>query len=179
MAEQDNELEIVTDDKKKKMLIIGGFVVPTIMIIIGIVVFIVMSKDVNDDMLKDGVDVVQVEAEAETETVDENRGTALYVAMPRPFVFNVPGQKRERLVQIKVQLMVRGVEDEEVSKSHIPLIEGTLLTVFSYSNADELVSEAGKTALRKQALREVQMAFQNIEGRKVVEQVLFTGFVMQ
>jgi flagellar FliL protein len=177
MAEQDNELEIVTDDKKKKILIIGGFVVATIMIIIGIVMFIVMSKDVNEDILKDGVNVTEVEAESEP--ANENRGTALYVAMPRPFVFNVPGQKRERLVQIKVQLMVRGGEDEDAAKTHIPLIEGTLLTVFSYSNADELVSEAGKTALRKQALREVQLAFQNIEGRKVVEQVLFTGFVMQ
>lgn len=175
MAEQDNELEIVTDDKRRKTLIIGVIVLAVIMIIVGIVMFIIMSKPVNDDVLLDGTEVAEVEVEA----VEENRGTALYVAMPRPFVFNVPGQKRERLVQIKVQLMVRGGEDEEAAKTHIPLIEGTLLTVFSYSNAEDLISEAGKTALRKQALREVQLAFQNIEGRKVVEQVLFTGFVMQ
>ena len=106
-------------------------------------------------------------------------GTALYVAMPRPFVFNVPGAGRDRLVQIKVQLMVRGTDNEETAKMHIPMIEGTLLKVFSGSNADDLVTEAGKVSMRDQSLREVQKAMQDIAGGSVVEKVLFTGFVMQ
>ena len=65
-------------------------------------------------------------------------GSALYVAMPRPFVFNVPGSSRDRIVQIKVQLLVRGDVNEETAKKHIPLIEGTLLSVFSTTTADEL-----------------------------------------
>lgn len=106
-------------------------------------------------------------------------GTALYVAMPRPFIFNVPGSGRDRLVQIKVQLMVRGSENEELAKMHIPMIEGTLLRVFSTSSADDLVTEVGKVAMRDQSLREVQKALREIAGQEVVEQVLFTGFVMQ
>ncbi|WP_218353217.1 flagellar basal body-associated protein FliL [Alteromonas lipotrueiana] len=106
-------------------------------------------------------------------------GTALYVAMPRPFVFNVPGAGRDRLVQIKAQLMVRGSDNEETAKMHIPLIEGTLLQVFSASTADELVTEAGKVALREQAASEVQKVMQEMTGEQVVDRVLFTGFVMQ
>lgn len=106
-------------------------------------------------------------------------GTALYVAMPRPFTFNVPGTGRDRLVQIKVQLMVRGSDNEETAKMHIPLIEGTLLQVFSGSNADELITEAGKVALRERAVSEVQKVMNDTVGANVVEQVLFTGFVMQ
>lgn len=106
-------------------------------------------------------------------------GTALYVAMPRPFTFNVPGSGRDRLVQIKVQLMVRGSDNEETAKMHIPLIEGTLLQVFSGSNADELITEAGKVALRERAVSEVQKVMNETVGANVVEQVLFTGFVMQ
>ena len=106
-------------------------------------------------------------------------GTALYVAMPRPFVFNVPGSGRDRLVQIKVQLLVRGSDNEELAKTHIPLIEGTLLQAFSTSNADDLVTEAGKIELREQAVSEVQKALKDITGSDVVERVLFTGFVMQ
>ena len=106
-------------------------------------------------------------------------GTALYVAMPRPFVFNVPGSGRERLVQIKVQLLVRGSDNEELAKTHIPLIEGTLLQAFSMSNADDLITEAGKIELREQAASSVQKALKEIEGKEVVERVLFTGFVMQ
>jgi flagellar FliL protein len=107
-------------------------------------------------------------------------GTALYVAMPRPFVFNVPGGGRDRLVQIKVQLLVRGSDNEELVKTHIPLIEGTLLQAFSMSNAEDLVTEAGKIELREQAVSEVKKALEeNDIGSNVVERVLFTGFVMQ
>jgi len=99
--------------------------------------------------------------------------------MPRPFVFNVPGANRDRLVQIKVQLLVRGAQNEETAKKHIPLIEGTLLRVFSGTSADELGTSAGKDALKKNALKAVQDELLSIAGRTVVESVLFTGFVMQ
>ena len=106
-------------------------------------------------------------------------GTALYVAMPRPFVFNVPGSTRDRLVEIKVQLMLRGSDNEEQAKMHIPLIEGTLLKTFSAANADDLVTDAGKTAIRDIALKEVQKTMLDVSGNQTVEDVLFTGFVMQ
>ena len=106
-------------------------------------------------------------------------GSALYVAMPRPFVFNVPGSSRDRIVQIKVQLLVRGDVNEETAKKHIPLIEGTLLSVFSTTTADELSTSAGKETLRFTALEKVQAALNDVEGTKVIERVLFTGFVMQ
>ncbi|WP_105190519.1 flagellar basal body-associated protein FliL [Pseudoalteromonas sp. T1lg48] len=106
-------------------------------------------------------------------------GSALYVAMPRPFVFNVPGAARDRIVQIKVQLLVRGDDNEETAKKHIPLIEGTLLSVFAGTNADELSTAAGKESLRDEALVNVQQALEGVAGASVVERVLFTGFVMQ
>ena len=106
-------------------------------------------------------------------------GSALYVAMPRPFVFNVPGSSRDRIVQIKVQLLVRGDVNEETAKKHIPLIEGTLLSVFSTTTADELSTSVGKETLRFTALEKVQAALNDVEGTKVIERVLFTGFVMQ
>lgn len=106
-------------------------------------------------------------------------GTALYVSMPRPFVFNVPGAARDRLVQIKVQLLVRGQNNEETAKQHIPLIESTMLRSFSKGNADDLVTAAGKDSLKAAALKDVQDALIGVAGSMVVEEVLFTGFVMQ
>jgi flagellar protein FliL len=53
------------------------------------------------------------------------------------------------------------------------------LRVFSTANADDLVTEAGKTAIRDSALKEVQKKMQEITGQTLVEDVLFTGFVMQ
>lgn len=106
---------------------------------------------------------------------------AIYVGMPRPFVFNVTAMtgERERLVQIKVQLMVRGTDNETKAKQHIPLIEGTLLSVFSAATAQELRSEEGKKELRKKSLQEVQKAMNEVVSAPTVESVLFTGFVLQ
>ncbi|RJG49028.1 flagellar basal body-associated protein FliL [Motilimonas pumila] len=106
---------------------------------------------------------------------------AIYVGMPRPFVFNVTAMtgERERLVQIKVQLMVRGTNNENTAKQHIPLIEGTLLSVFSAATAQELRSEEGKKELRKKSLQEVQKAMNEVASAPTVESVLFTGFVLQ
>lgn len=106
-------------------------------------------------------------------------GDALYVGMPRPFVFNVPGANRDRLVQIKAQLMVRGQNNEETAKQHIPLIESTMLRTFSKANADDLVTAAGKDSLKAATLKDVQESLTSVVGSPVVEEILFTGFVMQ
>jgi flagellar FliL protein len=106
-------------------------------------------------------------------------GDALYVALPRPFIFNVPGASRDRLVQIKVQLLVRGSNNETLAMRHIPLIEASLLTAFSSANADELVTTTGKDALKNKALSDLQQALLEVAGSVVVEEVLFTSFVMQ
>ena len=108
-----------------------------------------------------------------------NVGASYYVGMPRPFLFNLPGASRSRLVEIKVQLMVRGADDGILIKKHIPLIEDALLTTFSSADVQKLTSLAGKDEMRQLALLNVQNTLQPVTGRKVVEKVLFTGFIMQ
>ena len=169
MAEE--ELKIEDGGEKGKMMII---IIVAVVIVVGAAAayfFIGGSEEQPAD--------VQALESGQAPQVSAKTGTALYVAMPRPFVLNVPGAGRDRLVEIKVQLMVRGSDSEEIAKSHIPLIEGTLLQVFSSSNADDLVTEAGKMALREQSVKDVQAKMQEIAGADIVEEVLFTGFVMQ
>ena len=172
MAEE--ELKMKEGGKSKMMIII---IVAVVLIAggAGAYFFLLGSDDAAVDADVQGTE----NSEDSDAQVSTKIGTALYVAMPRPFVFNVPGSGRDRLVQIKVQLMVRGTDNEESAKMHIPMIEGTLLKVFSMANADDLVTEAGKIALKDNAVREVQKAMKEIVNNEVVEQVLFTGFVMQ
>ncbi|WP_018693100.1 flagellar basal body-associated protein FliL [Algicola sagamiensis] len=173
MADEGQDLEIgdAEEGGSKKLIIIIAVVV--LLVGGGAAAFFLMGGDPPPP------EENLAEETTQEETPRAETGSALYVAMPRPFVFNVPGSNRDRLVQIKVQLMVRGDENEEAAQQHIPLIESTLLGTFSGSSADELGTTAGKEALRRKALSDVQSKMKDVAGTQVVERVLFTGFVLQ
>lgn len=116
------------------------------------------------------------EAEQETVVVDDR---SLYVGMSRPFIFSVAAGPRDRLVQIDVQLQVRGLDNETLAKAHLPLLESTLLTVFSRQKAETFLAAQGKEAIRQEALQELNHTLTEVVGRGLVEKVLFTGIVMQ
>jgi flagellar FliL protein len=177
--EKELQMEDGAKPKSKMMLII--IIAVVVLAAGGAAAYFLLGSSSDDAMMEDGQ---MMEDKGETMEDKEGGGgadfgSALYVAMPRPFIFNVPGVTRERLVQIRVQLLVRGTDNEETAKIHIPSIEGALLQVFSGANADDLVTEAGKMELRDRAVTDVQIKMQELVGSDVVEQVLFTGFVMQ
>lgn len=166
------EVELEVNPSKSKLPLIIAIVV-VVLIAAGVAAYFLLGSSSGD-----GESTPSAEAAPKVVTSAEV-GNALYVAMPRPFVFSVPGIDRERLVQVKVQLLVRGLDAEQLAKKHIPLVEGTLLKTFSSSTAEELISLSGKERVREQALTDVRQAFLEVEGDSVVEQVLFTGFVLQ
>ena len=173
MAEEESlELEENEPPKSKQKLIIFGVIGLVLMLIITAVLWFFMgaSDSAANSENADGTAEIQEPM---------NVGEAFYVGMPRPFLFNLPGANRSRLVEIKVQLMVRGADDGVLIKKHIPLIEDALLTTFSSADVQKLSSLAGKDEMRQLALLNVQNTLQPVTGRKVVEKVLFTGFIMQ
>ena len=170
----EKDLVIAEGGGKKKLLLIGGGVV--LLLVVAVAGFMLFSGGDNAS----GPAAPGAEATAGSGADGaEQKGTALYVPLPRPFVFNVPGASRDRMVQIKVQLLVRGSNNETIALRHIPLIEGSLLQTFSSANADELVTVAGRDALKNKALSDLQQAMIEVVGSVVVDEVLFTGFVMQ
>ncbi|GLX83153.1 flagellar basal body-associated protein FliL [Thalassotalea eurytherma] len=178
MADEEKELELEDGGKKKKLIIIIAVVV--LLAVAGGGAFFFMSGD-EEEPTQAEIDTALASGEPTeaAETPTGAAGSALYVPMPRPFRFNVPGASRDRYVEIRAQLLVRGAENEEEAKKHVPLIESTLLGVFSMANADDLATSAGKASLKQLSLSEVQKVMVEVSGGKVVEQVLFTGFVMQ
>lgn len=174
MADEES-LELTTEGKGKKKLVMFGGLGLVLALIVGGGIWFFMGSDSTSEPVAtassaDGAESAVAEKAAHSE--------ANYVGMPRPFLFNLPGVDRSRLVEIKVQLMVRG-EDGELTKKHIPLIEDALLTTFSGADVQKLSTQAGKDELRQLALLNVQNTLQPVTGRTVVEKVLFTGFVMQ
>ncbi len=175
----EKELELDNSGKKKKLIIIIAIV--AILLVGGAAAFFMLGgeDEVSQAELDAALDSGSTSEVAATGDTNAELGSALYVPMPRPFRFNVPGAARDRFVEIRVQLLVRGSDNEEAAKKHVPLIESTLLAVFSQSNADDLATSAGKTSLKQKSLAEVHKIMTEVEGSKIVEKVLFTGFVMQ
>jgi flagellar protein FliL len=169
----EKDLVIAEGGGKKKLLLIGGGA--ALLIVLAVVGFLLFSGDDSGSPATAG----GADSGATAAAGAEQKGSALYVPLPRPFVFNVPGASRDRMVQIKVQLLVRGSNNETVALRHIPLIEGSLLETFSSANADELVTVAGRDAMKNKALSDLQQAMIEVVGSVVVDEVLFTGFVMQ
>lgn len=170
----EKDLVIAEGGGKKKLFIIAG--AAAAVVILAVVGFFMFSGG-DSAPATSAADPAGAQGAAGSGTAQ--KGTALYVALPRPFVFNVPGASRDRMVQIKVQLLVRGSNNETLAMRHIPLIEGSLLETFSSANADELVTVAGRDALKNKALSDLQQAMIEVVGSVVVDEVLFTGFVMQ
>ncbi|WP_404398552.1 flagellar basal body-associated protein FliL [Idiomarina loihiensis] len=161
--------------KKKKLILFGGIGIVLIIAVVLVLWLFAGSSESESVAAADGESSSVEPSSSQRPEI----GNALYVGMPRPFVFIVPGDSRERTVQIKVQLMVRGEESEELAKKHIPLIEGTLHEVFSSTTADRLKTAEGKGQLRELALTEVRSSLEEVTGKPIVEQVLFTSLVMQ
>ncbi|WP_435248771.1 flagellar basal body-associated protein FliL [Vibrio sp. nBUS_14] len=103
----------------------------------------------------------------------------MYVNIPQPFLFNVTGDKKDRLVQIKAQLMVRGSKNEDLARYHSPLVESTLLATFASATVDQLRSPIGRVELRDKATEDIKASLAQAVGQPVIEKVLFTDFVIQ
>ena len=176
MADDAAESEPQAGGSKKKLIII---IIAVVVLLAGGGGAFFMLSGSDEPVVVESAEGEVAAVVEEDESEDAEVGDAFYVGMPRPFVFNVPGYGRDRFVQIKVQLLVRGADNDTAARKHIPLIEDTLLTVFSSSNAEKLATRLGKNELRIQAQEAVQKSLEPIVGNPVVERVLFIGFVMQ
>ena len=177
MAEEE-QLELKPQGGKKKLLLLVG-VVLVLLIGGGVGGWLMLSggdeKEKDHAKKEEGGQAQSPEEEAAAKAAK----MAMYVVLPRPFVFNVAAKPRYRLVQIKVALMVRGAANEALAKLHTPLIEGAMFRVFAASTTQQLESVDGRSKLRSDALAAVRQALHEVTQQDVVEQVLFTGFVMQ
>ncbi len=115
MAEEDLGTE--APKGKKKLLII----------IIAAVVLLAGGGGAAFFMMGSGGEEAAADAEQKTEQVAAPTDPVSYVNIAQPFVFNVTGDAKDRLVQIQVQLMVRGSENENLARYHSPLVESSLL----------------------------------------------------
>ena len=78
-----------------------------------------------------------------------------------------------------MSLRVNGTEAKEKLKLHEPLIRHQLVMLFSAQTSETINAPDGRENLRLEALKKVQDAINDEEGKPIVEDLLFNNLIIQ
>ncbi len=118
-------------------------------------------------------------AAAVAETVAIGKQPAIFESMAPAFVANFNQNGRQRYMQVSITMLARNQADLDALKVHMPVIRNNLVMLFSGQDFATLASPVGQEMLRQKATASVQEVAQKELGKVVIEQLLFTNFVLQ
>jgi flagellar FliL protein len=134
----------------------------------------------NDkDKDKDGKKKKKKKGKGKDKDGEEKPVTVSYLPLDPPFVVNFQNPGQARFLQVSMEVMSRenGVGDDV--KKHMPAIRNSLVLLLSGQSHETLSTPEGKEKIRAMALAEIRKILKEHTGKDGVEQVYFTGFVMQ
>ncbi|MBV4490565.1 MULTISPECIES: flagellar basal body-associated protein FliL [Pseudomonas] len=119
-------------------------------------------------------------APAAEATAGNVKPAAIYEPLAPAFVVNFNQNGRQRYMQVSITMQARNQADLDALKVHMPVIRNNLVMMFSGQGFDTLAgSPVGQEMLRQKATAVVQEVAQKEVGKPVVDQLLFTNFVLQ
>ena len=112
-------------------------------------------------------------------TVSNVRPAAIYEPLAPAFVVNFNQNGRQRYMQVSITMQGRDQAALDALKVHMPVIRNHLVMLFSGQPFDSLATPVGQEMLRQKATASVQEVAQKEVGKLVIDQLLFTNFVLQ
>lgn len=120
------------------------------------------------------------DSEPAPDTAATAKPAAIYEPLTPAFVVNFNQNGRQRYMQVSITLQGRDQAALDALKLHMPVIRNNLVMMFSGQGFDTLAgSPVGQEMLRQKATAVVQEVAQKEVGKPVVDQLLFTNFVLQ
>ncbi|MFO1406057.1 MAG: flagellar basal body-associated FliL family protein [Steroidobacteraceae bacterium] len=96
-----------------------------------------------------------------------------------PLIVNFDENGELRFLQVTVEVMARDPKTIAAIEANTPVLRNDLLLLVGSSDMKALLTREGKEQLRAQALKEVQTTMARLSPGSKVEDLYFTGFVMQ
>ena len=124
-------------------------------------------------------EVSQEKSSREQAAKDHSSKEPIYYAFDPAFVVNFNDGKNIRYLQLTMEVMTYNSAVVEDLKKHMPVIRNNLIMMLSNLNYEVINTVAGKRKLQDEALTEIKSILKEKTGREGVEEVYFTGFVMQ
>lgn len=106
-------------------------------------------------------------------------GATPYMEIPTPFVVNLAEDNALAFLQVNAQLKVTREDIKKHLYLHMPAIQHTVMLVLSEQSSADIKSVAGKQKLRETTLKEIQGLLEEQIGDPAVDEVYFTGFIIQ
>lgn len=103
----------------------------------------------------------------------------IYVPLEPPLVVNLDRNGRLGFLQVTVEVMTRESRAVTALEEHAPVIRNNLLMLLSGKTHADIAGREGKEALRLEALEEINRILGEQDVPGLVEDLYFTGFVMQ
>lgn len=107
------------------------------------------------------------------------RQPAVYEELTPPFVVNFPGDGRTRYLQVSMTLLARDEAKLKSLAQRMPTLRNQLVLLLSSQDYADLNTPLGVEVLKQKVTATVQQVAMSEVGESVIEQVLFTSFVMQ
>ena len=114
-------------------------------------------------------------------SAEGTEGGIKYVTLQPAFVTNYGVTKTGRLTYLKadVTLKVADPEAEVALKYHTPALRNALVLLFSRQEDGAVSSSDGREQIRQEALTQLRDIMQAEEGKPVIEDLVFSNFVVQ
>lgn len=178
MEEEDKALDLPADPKaggSKKMLII--IVIVSLLLLISLVAggafFLLKGK--KKSVSEEGAVIEQ----AEQSEVTEKKKVALYLTLKPPFVIKAKSSGRQRYLQLEISLVTRDEKKLDQLKENIPQLRNAIVVAMGQQALEDLLQPEGREGLQQSLLADLQALMEEEHGDQLIEQVLFTTFIMQ
>ena len=103
----------------------------------------------------------------------------IYLKLEPSLVMNVEEKDVSRFLQADVQLQFTDPLAQPIIEKHMPAIRHTIIMVISGSDVPKIKTSQGKEDLRVATVQALQKTMTDITGEPVIEEVYFTGFIIQ
>lgn len=120
------------------------------------------------------------EAPAEAGEEGEASGSAIYLPIKPAFVVNYGGPGKLRYIKAEVAVRVDSSAAANAIRHHLPYIRNNLVMLFASQTDASVDSQAGKEALRQDALMEIRKIVLEEDGLEAgVIDVFFNTLIVQ
>ncbi|MDJ0757798.1 MAG: flagellar basal body-associated FliL family protein [Woeseiaceae bacterium] len=179
MAEETGTQEVAEEEEKGGGMMKKLLLAVAALALVGVGAFVglmFMGGDAEAPLDEDGN---PIEAEAE-EPASKGDGPTFYTNLAPPLVVNFKDRLGDpHVMQVTLEVMARDQATINEVREHIPIIRNALILLYSGYIYEDVSTREGKEMMLADGLAEIQRVMTQRIGKPAIEEVYFTGLVIQ